>query len=42
LGQPARLVGYVCRCGERLGRAADGSYWCATCRERYDLDEGEG
>jgi UDP-2-acetamido-3-amino-2,3-dideoxy-glucuronate N-acetyltransferase len=41
LGQPARLIGYVCRCGQRLVRAADGAFWCSTCKERYDLTGGE-
>jgi UDP-2-acetamido-3-amino-2,3-dideoxy-glucuronate N-acetyltransferase len=37
VGQPARLIGYVCRCGRRLTRATDGGFWCTTCEERYDL-----
>ena len=36
IGCPARLVGYVCRCGHRLSRA--GARWrCATCNETYEL-----
>jgi acetyltransferase-like isoleucine patch superfamily enzyme len=37
VGQPAQLVGYVCRCGQRMTRAEDGSFWCSECEERYDL-----
>jgi UDP-2-acetamido-3-amino-2,3-dideoxy-glucuronate N-acetyltransferase len=36
-GQPARLAGYVCRCGRRLDRPDDGAFWCPVCQERYDL-----
>lgn len=41
LGQPARLVGYVCRCGQRLTHRESGSFWCAVCEEDYDLKGGE-
>ena len=41
LGQPARLVGYVCRCGQRLTPCESGSFWCAVCEEDYDLKGGE-
>lgn len=33
LGNPARLVGYVCRCGQRL----DEKGRCQACGERFDL-----
>jgi acetyltransferase-like isoleucine patch superfamily enzyme len=36
VGQPARLVGHVCRCGLRLTNTTDGILWCAACQERYD------
>jgi acetyltransferase-like isoleucine patch superfamily enzyme len=39
VGQPARLVGYVCRCGRRLIRVTSGAFCCATCQERYDLED---
>ncbi|MGD8624503.1 MAG: N-acetyltransferase [Anaerolineae bacterium] len=39
LGQPARLAGYVCRCGRRLAPSATG-FWCATCQAEYDLKGG--
>jgi Serine acetyltransferase len=36
VGNPARLMGYVCRCGERL----DGSGLCHSCGERFDIPKG--
>jgi acetyltransferase-like isoleucine patch superfamily enzyme len=36
LGAPARLAGYVCRCGRPL-LAAEGGWSCPACSERYDL-----
>lgn len=46
VGNPARVVGWVCRCGERLvdpgGRpaltlAANDALSCAACQRRYDV-----
>jgi acetyltransferase-like isoleucine patch superfamily enzyme len=36
VGQPAQLVGHVCRCGRRLTNTSDGMLWCAACQEQYD------
>ncbi len=36
VGVPARLAGWVCRCGERL-RFADGEAQCPACAARYRL-----
>jgi len=37
MGSPARVVGYVCRCGERL----DEQYNCSVCLQKYRMaDEG--
>jgi UDP-2-acetamido-3-amino-2,3-dideoxy-glucuronate N-acetyltransferase len=41
VGQPARLIGYVCRCGQRLTRSKDGTFWCDICQERYEFKENE-
>lgn len=41
VGQPARLVGYVCRCGRRLAQDAEGFFWCHVCQEQYDLKAGD-
>jgi acetyltransferase-like isoleucine patch superfamily enzyme len=38
VGQPARLVGYACRCGRRLIREPGGGFRCAACQARYDLN----
>lgn len=35
-GNPARRIGWVCKCGEQL--AAD--LGCGACRRRYAEDEG--
>jgi acetyltransferase-like isoleucine patch superfamily enzyme len=36
VGSPARLIGYVCRCGRRLTKT--GSGWrCQACQETYEL-----
>lgn len=42
VGQPARHVGYVCRCGRRLVPVEAGTLWCAVCEERYPLPEAMG
>ncbi len=36
VGNPARLIGYVCRCGQRL----DSSNVCTVCNERHTFPEG--
>ena len=41
LGNPARLVGYVCKCGEKLKKLAGGEYHCSLCNINYSLKEGE-
>ncbi len=35
MGNPARQIGYMCACGERLGD----DFVCATCNQQYQLDE---
>ncbi len=45
LGSPARLAGYVCRCGQLLVRCAieppaDGDYVCPACGLDYRLSAG--
>jgi len=39
IGTPARQLGWVCRCGERL-RAADGATACHACGSSYRIREG--
>jgi UDP-2-acetamido-3-amino-2,3-dideoxy-glucuronate N-acetyltransferase len=36
VGLPARLASYVCRCGQRLEAATDGSWECYSCQRRYE------
>jgi acetyltransferase-like isoleucine patch superfamily enzyme len=38
LGTPARLAGYVCRCGRPLARR-ERDWFCGHCDESYDLPE---
>jgi acetyltransferase-like isoleucine patch superfamily enzyme len=41
MGVPARLVGFVCVCGEKLGGTAPaGSVGCGRCARRYRIHEG--
>jgi acetyltransferase-like isoleucine patch superfamily enzyme len=45
VGNPARQIGWVCICGERLVQtAADGSgaFACSACGRRYDRPEADG
>jgi UDP-2-acetamido-3-amino-2,3-dideoxy-glucuronate N-acetyltransferase len=39
MGAPARLAGWMCRCGVRL-HFADGSAACGACGEKYRLEAG--
>lgn len=38
LGVPARVAGYVCRCGERLS-FEDGKATCPACERKYQLTD---
>lgn len=45
VGNPARLIGYVCRCGARLTPredAPDGVMVCATCGRTVNVNADEG
>ena len=35
LGNPARQIGYVCKCAAKLTRQDNGSYTCPVCGEHY-------
>jgi UDP-2-acetamido-3-amino-2,3-dideoxy-glucuronate N-acetyltransferase len=44
VGVPARQVGWMCQCGERLPTAAaagSGRFVCGTCGSAYRLDDGQ-
>jgi len=45
VGNPARSIGYVCRCGERLGHAAgaepkSSTHTCPRCSRSYEINGG--
>lgn len=44
IGNPAEVVGWVCRCGSRLRKAGEkGAGWfCPSCSSRYAFKEGIG
>ncbi len=33
IGNPAKIVGYVCTCGRKL----DSSFWCSHCRKKVSI-----
>jgi acetyltransferase-like isoleucine patch superfamily enzyme len=35
VGNPARQVGYVCKCAEKLVTDGDGQFHCVVCGEKY-------
>lgn len=37
VGNPARLIGYVCRCSARLVEASPGDFTCPDCSEQYQI-----
>lgn len=39
VGNPARIIGYVCECGNRLENK-DGEYVCTSCGKEYILIDG--
>jgi acetyltransferase-like isoleucine patch superfamily enzyme len=41
-GNPARLLGWVCACAERLGEREDATYGCAACGRAYRRDGEAG
>lgn len=40
VGNPAKILGYVCKCGERLEFKADGHAQCTTCSQQYIKENG--
>ena len=38
LGSPARLVGYVCNCGQRLESRGESKYFCSTCQREMHIE----
>ena len=41
MGVPAKQVGWVCYCGERLGEAAGPSRQCMHCGRHYQIERGK-
>ncbi|MSS44458.1 N-acetyltransferase [Anaerosalibacter bizertensis] len=39
VGSPARKIGYVCKCGNRLEKT-DYKYTCKSCKEEYEIIDG--
>ena len=39
MGTPARVRGWMCACGERLGSEGHGVVECTACGERYEIDD---
>ena len=39
LGNPARLVGYVCSCGVRLQQAQEGHWRCPRCHRTFQFQQ---
>jgi acetyltransferase-like isoleucine patch superfamily enzyme len=40
-GNPARLHGYVCRCGAQLSQTGAGRWLCPSCQRTYQLDAAQ-
>ncbi|HDR5039351.1 TPA: N-acetyltransferase [Bacillus anthracis] len=38
VGSPARIIGYVCECGNRLV-SKDNTYVCSSCNKKYEMTE---
>lgn len=41
VGTPARVIGYVCKCGNRLEKIDDEKYRCNSCYKKYILENEE-
>lgn len=39
VGNPARIIGYVCQCGERLEFNDAGQAYCPACKESYVMQD---
>ena len=42
LGNPARIAGYICRCGQKLTFNENGQAECTACSEKYSFSEESG
>lgn len=41
VGNPARIIGYVCQCGQRLSFDKIGQAQCTSCSEKYEMQNGK-
>lgn len=41
VGNPARLLGYVCRCGARLAKVMNAVYYCPHCEITYRFQQDQ-
>lgn len=39
VGNPARIIGYICECGNRLTQDNENSYHCEVCNKKYVLKD---
>jgi len=37
-GVPARVMGYVCKCGKKLKELEEGLYWCDRCHIHFTAE----
>lgn len=42
VGNPARIIGYVCKCGQRLEFDETNQAYCTNCKENYTYSEELG
>ena len=42
VGNPGKIIGYVCKCGNRLAFNSDGESQCPACAEKYIYNEHSG
>jgi acetyltransferase-like isoleucine patch superfamily enzyme len=40
VGNPARQMGYVCKCARKLVDKGDGNFYCSACQEHYFFQQG--
>lgn len=40
VGNPAKIIGHVCKCGERLEFNGQGQAQCNACNDRYTISNG--
>lgn len=41
MGNPARVIGYVCQCGEKLSKNGSMGYKCCKCQKKYIMQNGK-